>query len=72
MALTTTERLICPGSKGLFVSVLEPGFGRRDKSLSRVVEPGQKIPRAKKSLRPSGFEPKTYWLAYDFLINSPK
>ena len=30
---TTTEYAICPGSKGLFVPVLEPGFGRRDKSL---------------------------------------
>ena len=58
---TTTDWAICPGSKGLFVPVLEPGFGRRDKSpwrlLSRVVEPGQKVPHAKKSLRPAGFEP---------------
>ena len=29
---TTTDRVICPGSKGLFVPVLEPGQGRRDKS----------------------------------------
>ena len=29
---TTTNRAICPGSKGLFVPVLEPGQGRRDKS----------------------------------------
>ena len=29
---TTTDRAICPGSKGLFVPVLEPGFGCRDKS----------------------------------------
>ena len=29
---TTTDRAICPGSKGLFVPVLEPGQGRRDKS----------------------------------------
>jgi len=84
---------ICPGSKDLFVPVLESGFGRRDKSpwkllsrfigpfvpvpkayLSRfwVVEPGQKVPHAKKSLRPAGFEPKTYCLAHDFLTNSPK
>ena len=29
---TTTDQAICPGSKGLFVPVLEPGQGRRDKS----------------------------------------
>jgi len=29
---TTTDRAICPGSKGLFVPVLKPGQGRRDKS----------------------------------------
>ena len=72
---TTTDRAICPGSKGLFVPILEPGFSRRDKStglLSRVVEPGQNVPRAKKSLRPAGFEPKTYCLAHGFLANSPK
>ena len=73
---TTTDWAICPGSKGLFVPVLEPGFGRRDKSpwrlLSRVVEPGQKVHRAKKSFRPTGFEPKTYCLAHGFLTNSPK
>ena len=28
--------------------------------LSRVVEPGQNVPRAKKYLRPAGLEPKTY------------
>ena len=73
---TTTDRAICPGSKGLFVPVLEPGQGRRDKSaggfLSRVVEPGQKVPHAKKYLRPAGFEPKNYCLAHGFLTNSPK
>ena len=65
---TTTDQAIYPDSKGLFVPVLEPGFGRR----SRVVEPGQNVPRAKKSLCPTGFEPKTYCLAHDFLANSPK
>ena len=72
---TTTDRAICPGSKGLFVPVLEPGFGRRDKSrrlLSRVVEPGQNVPRVKKSLRSAGFEPMTYCLAHGFLANSTK
>ena len=70
---TTTDRAICPGSKGLFVSVLEPGFTPMYKSLlSRVVEPGQNVPRAKKSLRPAGFKPKTYCLAHAFLANSPK
>jgi len=29
---TTTDRAICPGSKGRFVPVLEPGQGCRDKS----------------------------------------
>ena len=33
ISLTTTDQPICPGSKGLFVPVLELGFGRRDKSL---------------------------------------
>ena len=42
------------------------------KLLSWVVEPGQNVPRAKKSLRPAGFEPKTYCLAHGFLTNSPK
>ena len=73
---TTTKTAFCPGSIWPFVPVLEPGFGRRDKSpwrlLSRVVEPGQKVPHAKKSLRPAGFEPKTYCLAHGFLTNSPK
>jgi len=73
---TTTDWAICPGSKGLFVLILEPGFGRRDKSpwrlLSRVAEPGQKVPHAKKYLRPAGFEPKNYCLAHGFLTNSPK
>ena len=32
LTITTTDRAICPGSKGLFVPVLEPGQGRRDKS----------------------------------------
>ena len=68
---TTTDRAICPRSKGLFVPVLEPGFGCRDKKpwrlLSRVVEPGQNVPRVKKSLRPAGLEPKTYCLAHGFL-----
>ena len=31
--ITTADRVICPGSKGLFVPVLEPGFGCRDKRL---------------------------------------
>ena len=38
--LTTTDRAICPGSKGLFVPVLEPGFGRRDKSTPSAFVPG--------------------------------
>ena len=29
---TTTDRAICPGSKGPFIPILEPGFGCRDKS----------------------------------------
>jgi len=29
---TTTDRVICPGSKRLLVPVLEPGQGRRDKN----------------------------------------
>ena len=32
--------------------------------LSRVVEPGQNVPCAKKSLCPAGLEPKTYCLAH--------
>ena len=40
--------------------------------LSRVVEPGQNVPRAKKYLRPAGLEPKTYCLAHGFLANSTK
>ena len=76
LTATTTDRAICPGFKGLFVPVLEPGQGRRDKSaggfLSRVVEPGQNVPCAKKYLRPAGLEPKTYCLAYGLLANSPK
>ena len=56
---------ICPSSKGLFVPV---PWGL----LSRVVEPGQKVPHAKKSLRHVEFEPKTYCLAHGFLTNSPK
>ena len=40
--------------------------------LSQVVEPGQKVPHAKKSLRPAGLEPKTYCLAHGMLANSPK
>ena len=55
--ITTTDRAICPGSKGLFVP---------------VVEPGQKVPHAKNSLCHAGFEPKTYCLAHGFLTNSPK
>ena len=68
---TTTDRAICPGSKGLFVPVLEPGQ-KRWRLLSRVVEPGQNVPRAKKSLRPAGFEPKTYCLTHGFLTDSSK
>ena len=71
LTLTTTDRAICPGSKGPFVPVLEPGFGCRDKSLG-VIEPGQNVPHAKFFLRPAGFEPKTYCLAHGFLANSPK
>ena len=37
-----------------------------------VVESGQKVPHAKKSLHPAGFEPKTYYLAHGFLTNSSK
>ena len=53
-------------------------FWNRDKAagtkalLSRVVEPGQNVPRTKKSLLHAGFEPKTYCLAHGFLANSTK
>ena len=50
-------------------------FWNRDSAAgtkARVVEPGQNVPRAKKSLRPAGFKPKTYYLAHGFLANSPK
>ena len=49
---TTTDLAFCPGSKLAFVPVLEPGQGFRDKSLSRLLsrveEPGQKVPDVKK------------------------
>ena len=61
---------------GLFVPVpkgyLSRFWNRNSAAGTRVVEPGQKVTRAKKTLRPAGFEPKTYWLAYGFLTNSPK
>ena len=72
-SITTTDWAICPGSKGLFVPVLEPGFGRRDKSpwrlLSRVVEPGQKVTHAKKIFAPCGIRTQdqllpSAWLPY--------
>ena len=48
---TTTDSAFCPGSKLAFVPVLEPGQGFRDKSLSRLLsrveEPGQKVPDVK-------------------------
>ena len=48
---TTTDLAFCPGSKLAFVPVLEPGQGFRDKSLSRLLsrveEPGQKVPDVK-------------------------
>ena len=48
---TTTDLAFCPGSKLTFVPVLEPGQGFRDKSLSRLLsrveEPGQKVPDVK-------------------------
>ena len=51
-------------------------FWNRDSAawrlLSRVVEPGQNVPRAKKSLPPTGFKSKTYYLTHGFLANSPK
>ena len=58
--LSRFQRAICPG---FGTGIRLPG----QKPLSRVVEP-----RAKKSLHPAGFEPKNYYLAYDFLANSPK
>ena len=64
---TTTDRAICPGSKGSFVPVLEPGFGCRDK-LSRVVEPGQNVPHAKKIFASCGIRTQdllpSAWLPY--------
>ena len=40
--------------------------------LSRVAEPGQNVPHAKKILHPAGFDPKTSCLVHGFLANSPK
>ena len=54
------------GHLSRFQRAICSGFGTGTKG------PGQKVPRAKKSLRPAGFEPKTYCLAHGFLTNSPK
>ena len=62
--LSRFQRAICPG----FGTGIRPP-GQKPGLLSRVVEP---VPHAKKSLRPAGFEPKTYCLAHGFLTNSPK
>ena len=47
-------------------------WNRNSAAGTRVVEPGQKVTRAKKTLRPAGLEPKTYCLAHGFLANSTK
>ena len=59
---------ICPG----FGTGIRPPGQKRWRLLSRVVEPGQNVPRAKKYLRPVGLEPKTYCLAHGLLANSSK
>ena len=67
--LSLFQRAICPGFE---TEIRPPGQKPLERLLSRVVEPGQKVPHAKKSLRPARFEPKTYCLAHGFLTNSPK
>ena len=73
---TTTDSAFCPGSKLAFVPVLKPEQGFRDKSLSsllsRVEEPGQKVPDVKIFRHTTGFDLKTFCLAHGFLTNSPK
>ena len=66
--LSRFQRAICPG----FGTGTRPPGQKRWRLLSRVVEPGQNVPRAKKYLRPAGLEPKTYCLAHGLLANSPK
>jgi len=66
--LSRFQRAICPG----FGTGIRPPGQKPWRLLSRVVEPGQNVPRAKKSLRPAGLEPKTYCLAHGLLANSPK
>ena len=66
--LSRFQRAICPG----FGTGTRPPGQKRWRLLSRVVEPGQNVPRAKKYLRPVGLEPKTYCLAHGLLANSPK
>ena len=73
---TTTDSVFCPDSKLVFIPILEPGQGFRDKS-PRVFCPGWQN-RNKMSLmlkiflHPAGFNPKASCLAHDFLANSPK
>jgi len=66
--LSRFHMAICPG----FGTGIRPPGQKRWRLLSRVVEPGQNIPRAKKYLRPAGLGPKTYCLAHGLLANSPK
>jgi len=66
--LSRFHMAICPG----FGTGIRPPGQKRWRLLSRVVEPGQNVPRAKKYLRPVGLEPKTYCLAHGLLANSPK
>ena len=66
--LSRFQRVICPG---FGTGIRLPGQ-KLWRLLSRVVEPGQNVPHAKKFLRPAEFEPKTYCLAHGFLANSPK
>ena len=66
--LSRFHMAICPG----FGTGIRPPGQKRWRLLSRVVEPVQNVPRAKKYLRPVGLEPKTYCLAHGLLANSPK
>ena len=65
---TTTDRAICPG---FGTGIRLPGQ-KLWRLLSRLVEPGQNVPHAKKYLCHAGLEPKTYCLAHGFLANSTK
>ena len=66
--LSRFHMAICPD----FGTGIRPPGQKRWRLLSRVVEPGQNVPRAKKYLRPVGLEPKTYCLAHGLLANSSK